>query len=504
MKKLDVLFVIPGNLGQVYQNLAAEHAIEPPAMARWIASYLMRRGCSVEAIDVVADHLGDDAVAQQVQDFNPHLVVVPVYGSQPSASTQNMPAARAVCQAIKDRCPETPILMTGTHPAALPGRTLQDEPVDFVCSGEGPLTVHETLQALKAGDSVSKARGLWYRENGVAVKTSPAPLIQNLDEEPPMIGWMLFDPRKYYAHDWHTGYIDYRDRTPYASVITELGCPFGCSFCCIQAPFREGEAVLGTRNSYRCWSPKLVLEEIELLVMEYGVEHIKFPDETFVLKPNHVLGIADGIAERFGDTLNIWAYSRIDTMKPEFLSRLRRAGFKFVAFGIESAESKVRDGQDKGFSDAKIMETIRHTEEAGINVVGNYIFGLPGDTLDSMERTLAMAMSLNTAYANFYCVMAYPGSAFYLDAKRRGISLPDDAGGPGWIGYSQHAYETLPLSTETLSAAEVLRFRDAAWRRYNTNPAFLKKMERVLGKVAVKNIRRVTDLPPLKRRILGD
>jgi len=354
---------------------------------------------------------------------------------------------------------------------------------------------------------MGKVRGLWYRENDVVIKTPPAPLIQNLDEEPPGLAWPLFDPRKYYAHDWHTGYDDYQNRTPYANIITELGCPFHCQFCCIQAPFKTGEAAVGYKpsvNSYRCWSPEIVVKEIEWLVNQYNLMHIKFPDEMFMLKPSHVLGIAEGIAERFGDSLNIWAYSRIDTMKPQFLERIRRAGFKFVAFGIESAESKVRDGQDKGFSDNKIVETVRHTEEAGINVVGNYIFGLPGDTLVSMQRTLDFAMSLNTAYANFYCVVAYPGSALYLEAKQRGIPLPDDHGGPGWIGYSQHAYETMPLPTETLSAAEVLRFRDAAWRRYNTNPAFIEKMGRVLGKVAVRNIKRVTDLPPLKRKILSD
>lgn len=506
-RRLDVVFVIPGNLSQVYQHLGSEHAIEPPAMARFMASYLMRRNCGVAIIDAVAERLSDARVAALVDELNPILVVVPVYGYQPSASTQNMPAARSLCQAIKDLRPDLHILMTGTHPAALPERTLLEEPIDFVCDGEGPITIHETLEALRAYDDLGKPRGLWRQIAGRAVKNEPAPNIVNLDAEPPDLAWKLLDPKKYYCHDWHSGYGDYADRTPYANVITELGCPFHCPFCCIQAPFKSGERTLGLGagvNSYRLWSPDMVIREIEYLVTVCGVIHIKFPDEMFVLNPRHVFGVADLIFERFGDRLNIWAYARIDTAKPHFLARLRRAGFKWLAYGIEAAESRVRDGQDKDFDDAQIVNIIKLTEAAGINVVGNYIFGLPGDTLESMQRTLELAMSLNTAYGNFYCAMAYPGSALYHEAKRRGLPLPDDPGGPGWIGYSQHAYETMPLPTETLTADQVLRFRDTAWRTYYTAPAFTLKIAGTLGEKAAQNVKSMTALPPLKRKLFGD
>src|SRR2546428_681219 len=139
-RQLDVLFAVPGNLRQVYQHLATKHAIEPPTMALLIATYLQRKNVGVAIIDQTPLQLTNEQIAKMVDEANPLLVVVPVYGYQPSASSQNMPAARAMCKAIRALRPDLKILMMGTHPAALPERTLREEPVDFVCDGEGPVT----------------------------------------------------------------------------------------------------------------------------------------------------------------------------------------------------------------------------------------------------------------------------------------------------------------------------------------------------------------------------
>src|SRR4029077_1142038 len=129
---------------------------------------------------------------------------------------------------------------------------------------------------------------------------------------------------------------------------------------CIQAPFKSGEREMGLRegvNSYRFWSPARVIEEIDLLVSRYGVRNIKFADEMFVLNPRHVLGICDAIIER-GYDLNIWAYARVDTVKDDMLDKLKRAGFNWLAFGIEAASERVRDDVDKGFGQEEIFRTI--------------------------------------------------------------------------------------------------------------------------------------------------
>ena len=126
-------------------------------------------------------------MAQQVHDdFKPTLVVMVVYGFQPSASTQNMTAAGETCRAIKELDPRIPIMMTGTHPAALPRRTLEEEAVDFVCDREGPETILLAARALQAGgEHFSSIPSLWYRAGGQIVANSPGELMDDLDSRMP-------------------------------------------------------------------------------------------------------------------------------------------------------------------------------------------------------------------------------------------------------------------------------------------------------------------------------
>lgn len=460
-RKLDVLLINPGSRRAVYQNLGELFsAIEPPSLAGLFATYLRKKGRGVDILDAHALALDGQGVAQLYHNYEPKLVVIVVYGYQPSASTQNMPAAQDVAKALKEWYPECVIMMTGTHPSALPERTLAEGSVDCVCSGEGPDAIERTLQRL---DSGQKPLPIVRGEN-----------IEALDQRMPGVSWDLLPMNEYRAHNWHCfEHID--RRSPYASIHTTLGCPFRCNFCCINAPFGG--------PSYRRWSPRKVGEELELLVCEYGVRNVKFVDEMFVLHRAHVFGVCDEIIARgLGDALNIWAYARIDTIKDDYLEKLRRAGFRWLALGIESGSKHVRDGSEKGrFGNVDILNTVARVKAAGINVIGNYIFGLPDDTMTSMTETLSLAKEANCEFANFYSAMAYPGSKLYEVAKVRRWALPDDPDGPGWIGYSQHAYETLPLPTEHLSAAEVLAFRDNAFTDYFRDTNYLNMVERKFG-----------------------
>jgi radical SAM superfamily enzyme YgiQ (UPF0313 family) len=244
------------------------------------------------------------------------------------------------------------------------------------------------------------------------------------------------------------------------------------------------------------WSPESVIREIDLLVDKHGIKNIKFVDEMFVLNRNHVLGICDRIIEH-GHDLNIWAYARVDTVKDEFLDKLARAGFRWLALGIESGSKHVRDGVEKGrFGSTDILKVVKKIQDAGINVIGNYIFGLPDDTHESMQETLDLALEANCEFANFYCAMAYPGSKLYTMAVEKKWQLPDS-----WIGYSQHSYETFPLRTDTLTSAEVLRFRDEAFHRYFTDERYLALVRRKFGEDVLSHIRDMTQIR-LKRKLL--
>ena len=192
--------------------------------------------------------------------------------------------------------------------------------------------------------------------------------------------------------------------------------------------------------------------------------------------------------------MNIWAYARIDTVKPDTLNLLRSAGIRWLALGIESGLSYVRDGALKHLDDQDIHETVRKIQDAGINVIGNFIFGLPNDTLESMQATLELAKSLNLEFANFYGAQAYPGSKLFDQTDSK--DLPES-----WSGYSQHSLDCKPLPTKTLSSTDVLRFRDQAFIYYFTDECYLESVERKFGLAAIEHILSMT-LQPLPRKLL--
>jgi len=494
----DIVLINPRSRNRVYQSLAGElAAIENPVWAGLMATFIRQKGLSVEIIDAEAEELSFNDIVERVEHLNPVLNVVVVYGQQPSASTQIMPAAGAICTALKEQTPEQKVLMAGGHVAALPARTLKEEDADFVASGEGLYTIVELTQALKSSrnSDYSKVRGLWYREGEKILCTLNSPLVQDLDNEMPGIAWDLVPMHKYRAHNWHC--FEDLQRKPYTAIYTTLGCPYHCSFCCIQAPFKSGEKEIGLKeavNSYRFWSPNKVIKELDTLA-DLGVRNIKIADEIFVLNKRHVMEICDLIIER-GYDFNFWAYARVDTVKEGMLEKLKQAGVNWLAFGIEAANERVQIDINKRFDEDEIYNTIRQVQEAGINVIGNYIFGLPKDDCDSMQQTLDMALKLNCEFANFYSTMAYPGSPLYNQAVADGRELPDN-----WSGYSQHSVDSKPLSSNYLSSAEVLKFRDEAFQKYFAAPSYLQMVENKFGAETVAHIKEMTS-HKLERQVL--
>ena len=181
------------------------------------------------------------------------------------------------------------------------------------------------------------------------------------------------------------------------------------------------------------------------------------------------------------------------------VEKLKRAGFNWLAFGIEAASERVRNDVQKGFDQDQVYKTIEKVRASGINVIGNYIFGLPEDDFDSMQATLDLALELNCEFANFYCAMAYPGSPLYGVALKEGWPLPEK-----WSGYSQHAADALPLPTKYLSAAEVLRLRDHAFQVYFNSPKYLDMITRKFGPETAQHIRDMASYKLVRNLLEGE
>jgi radical SAM superfamily enzyme YgiQ (UPF0313 family) len=255
--------------------------------------------------------------------------------------------------------------------------------------------------------------------------------------------------------------------------------------------------VAGNYSGMRYWSPEFIIKEFDKLY-SLGVRTIKITDEMFLLNKKYYLPLCEMLRDRgYGQNLRMWAYSRIDTVRdPELLKTVRSAGIKWLALGIESAEKRVRLEVSKGkFEEVDIKRVISQVEHAGINVMANYIFGLPGDTFESMNKTLEFSKELCTAGWNAYAAMALPGSQLYKDAIKNNIPVPSS-----YESYSFHGYDTLPLKTDFLTAAEILKFRDDAFKDYYSNEKFINKIKNNFGDSAVCNIKEMLKVK-IKRKL---
>lgn len=485
---LDLLLVNVGSTSKkIYQDLSKDYsAIEPPFWAALTAGFIRKKGFEVNILDANAENLDLKETAREIEKYDPKLTNIVVYGQQPAASTQLMGSVGKLCSEVKDINPERKIILSGLHPSALPGRTLEEERCDYVAEGEG----FYTLEGLLKNGSIQEIPGLWRWQGNKIVHSPRAKNIENLTSELDDVAWDLLPWGKYKAHNWQC-LDNFEARKDYASISTSLGCPFRCEFCSISATF-------GGEKRIRYWNTEWVLKQIDTLANKYNVRVLKIIDEMFVFNPEHFMKISEGLIER-GLDLNIWAYTRIDTAKEKYLETLRKAGFRWLCPGIESGSEEIRKSVSKGkFGQEDIRSSIKRIKDADINIIGNYLIGLPEDNIESMQRTLDLALELKTEFANIYCAMAYPGSKLYSWAIKNKIKLPET-----WDGYSQHSYDCLPLPTKYLSAKEVLEFRDKAFNRYFTNLEYLDMTGKKFGMQAREHIEDMTKIK-LKRKLLGE
>jgi len=446
-----------------------------------------KAGYSLRILDADALNLSPEETAQEVFKAKARLVLMST-DSLNSGDVTKMGAASELMRELRKSDARLTVMLEGVVPSAFPEQMLREEDADFVCQGEAFDQVVDLLKVLTSGKPRpdSKLSGISWLDGGQAVIGGRRGLIKNPDSLP-FAAWDLLPMDRYRAHHWHC--FDRLDRRqPYASIYTNLGCPYTCSFCNVNA-------VAGTAN-FRARTPENVVEEIDLLVKKYGVHNLRIVDNVFTIKPDLVEKLCDLIIQRNYD-LNFWAYCRVETIKNlDLLKKMKKAGVNWVAYGIEAADAGVRDAVDKGSSQAVIDRAIEMTRQADINIVGNFIFGLPEDTHETMQKTFDMAKHYLFEYANFYAAMAYPGTELHEQAKKEGIKLPTS-----WKGYGQYSEEALPMSTKYLTPAEVLRFRDNAFMDYTSDPKYLALVRKRFGDPAVDFIQNLLKIK-LRRKLL--
>lgn len=509
---MDLLLVNPGNASGIYQDLARDlAAIEPPTWALLLAEAVRSKGYSVGILDVNAERLNLKDSIKRIRELNPKLVCFVVYGQNVNAGTVSMSGATLLSTLLKEEFPKITVSFIGSYVQALPKKALMDEEsIDFVLTNEGVYALLELLE-LKNFDekNLSQVDGLAYRASNGEIKfTKPGRVVPNerMDQDLPGYSWDLLPFQNapldlYRAPLWHAEY-QAKNRSPYAAIQTSLGCNFGCSFCMINILNRNDNDEIGVASKYkgmRFWSTAHNLKQFDIL-NKLGVSTIRIVDEMFLLYKKHYVPLCTELAQRnYSKNLRMWSYSRVDTVtNPEFLKIVRDAGIRWLCLGIESATKSVRLEVSKGkFEDVDIQKVITQVHDADIEVMANYIVGLPGETKESMQKTLDFSLALNTSGWNMYAAMALPGSELYKLALDKGYELPKT-----YTGFSFHSRDTLPLPTEFLSPGEILKFRDDAFTTYHTDENFLRRIESKFGKDACASINEMTKIT-LERNIFS-
>jgi len=498
---IDIIFIHPNASQKIYQGLSKSlSAIEPPIWAGLLAGHCLKNGFSVNLLDCEAEQINIDQAADIINSVNPRIACFCVYGQQPSASTQNMEGAVELSSLLNKKYPHIKILFVGAHVAAAPVITMALHPeIDFVCQNEGVYTILKLLKTdMNSEHDLSLVDGLGYRMGDLVFRNRPSDVVpqRKMQDDLPGVAWELFTMKKYRTSLWHS-YTNDCCRGDFASIYTSLGCPFGCYFCMINIINRTNGIYANESRMLRRWPVSSVMDQLDKLA-DMGMKNLKIADEMFVLNPNHFLEICKQIIRR-KHKFNIWCYARIDTVKREYLDIMKKAGINWIGLGIESGAQKVRDDVIKGqFERVDIRQVVKDIDNSGINVAANYIFGLPEDDISSMQDTLDLAFELNTPMANFYSAMAYPGSPLYGKALENGWELPGS-----YLGYSQHSYECQPLPTKYVSAREVLKFRDDAWKKYHNRSKYLDLIKNKFGDKAKEETINSMNIK-LKRKLLND
>ena len=459
---MDCLFVSPDSSLKAYQGLSKKYsAIEPPTWALLLAESCRQNGNSVGILDTCAENLTATETCKRIKKINPRIVVLVVYGQNPNAGTTSMIGASILIKEMRKSKINAHITIVGSHASAEPKEVLENEDVDSVVIGEGVYAIQNLCNA-NLSANLREVRGIAWRNNKRELMNEPERIVpqERMDEDLPGYAWDLLPYKEkpldlYRSHVWH-GNFNEDMRTPYAAIYTSLGCIYGCDFCMInivnRTNYDEGISASDSRIM-RFWSPEWVIRELKKL-NSLGVKTVRISDEMFLLNHKYYVPICEGIIDNKLD-LHMWAYSRIDTVREKNLRLIKEAGINWLALGIEAGSQIVRKETSKGsFKDTNIRTIVEMIERNNINVIANYIVGLPEDDHTTMMATLNLALELNTAMMNVYPCQELPGSELY---KNKNNSAKKGAR----VMKNMLSCRTKAIhSTKTLTSCEIVEFRD--------------------------------------------
>jgi radical SAM superfamily enzyme YgiQ (UPF0313 family) len=387
----------------------------------YLAAVSERRGDEVFLFDADVE---DEPVSDAVRRFQPDIVGI-------TANTPQVKQAWRTAQVIKS-IKDIPTVIGGPHPSVLPIESAERPEINVVARGEGEeiwLAVCEAVEKGLASDPDFSARdlldpqarhlshtlGVTFQTNDGEVQHQPdRPPVADLDSLP----WPAYHVFKMDRYTNLQPATDAIDGAKSFSILTSRGCPYRCTFC--------SQSIMPQK--WRARSAENVFAEWRHLVEDLGAQEIGVLDDSANIKVNRLVGLADLLIEHKLNHVP-WIFVngiRANLASKDLLAKLKSAGLKRTAFGVESGDPDILLSIDKKIDHDTIRRAFKHAKAVDLETIGFFIIGLPGETEESMERTIRFAIELDPMIANFSMLTPYPGTVVYEIAKRQGRMLVDD------------------------------------------------------------------------------
>jgi len=339
-----------------------------------------------------------------------------------SATTIQLKHGLQLCDMIKDKRKELPIILGGIHPIMFPYQTIQDSVVDYVVYGEGDYALRDILLFIQNGEPKLEAiKGIMYKKQGKPYMT---PVQPGLDpNEFPDPDYELLEIEKYIEREFITN-LGKAHKMRAMDIMTSRGCPYRCNFC---------TNTMDVFKRYRPLALERVFGLIDKVVTKYNVNHIWFSDDLFFVHKKRLQDIANYIIQK-GYRLTWESNARVDQFKDgflddELLALLKKSGCMALRMGMESGSNRVLDLMKKDSTAEDIVHAVEMCEKHSIIAIGNFICGFPTETKEEVMETGRLILKLKEISPNgmFFSpgvLRPYPGTEMYAMCKEYGFKEP--------------------------------------------------------------------------------
>lgn len=459
-----------------------------PFFLAYAASLLKKNNIEVNLIDAIAEAIPESEFLESLSRIDFDILVIET--SVPSFYYDMGMLKKAALVNI-------PVILCGPHPEIYKTEFLAENNfVDFVLFGEYEFTLLELVKAISCGKKdFSSVNGLIWRDGNNKI-------IKNLPREPVNIDNLPWPYRDGPAME---KYWDLPGDIPHPSVqmLASRGCPFSCNFCLWP------QLLYGGRN-YRARNVKDVVDEMEFMVRQKGFKSVYFDDDTFNVGKQRIIKLCDEIIKRGLHNIPWAAMAKADLMDKEMLAAMKKAGLHAIKYGVENASQELLDNCGKCLDLKKAKRMIEFTKSLGIKIHLTFLFGLEGETKETIKKTIDYSLELAPDSVQYSILTPFPGTEIFKKLDREGRIITKN-----WSLYDGHyscVFRPKNLSASDLETAKQYAYKMwaeeqrkkrgflgnakkflAYWQNYTLKKAFKKtrnylsyvyfKREKFIGKI---------------------